>query len=582
MNILGRNLLSLTVYHLRSVARKVFGGVVIDDVVVNPDGTVTVGGEGGEPGDTVVITFPDGSVGSGQIGIDGEWEVTSPDVVDPVPGPEDLVLDVTPTPAPPGTPEIDEITPNPDGTVDVGGGGGSPGDQVEVEFPDGSVGEGEVDEDGDWDVTSPTPQDPDLDPDDLEVVITPPPAEPVIEEVECTFDSSTVSGVGARDGDTVVVTFPDGQVVQAIADALGAWSVTATLSECPLAEDLVIEVIPNPASIITLPKSVIWADIAGMEYAEVDDDGNFIIWEQMVEQILRIVGIQEPAAETIKFPTRYSGFHGVTLMDSTYIAAFDESYVVFESATQLDEATETVIPKHYTASYNLDVFKTEHTAWLLKSEGEQNRLIRYDGGDTGLLLPMFSDGNRPFIASLGAMDWVFTKDCSVSYLIDPITLAAQPGPTFDIALMNPAYASAFTTVSGRVFVIREDYSTVELHSDGSYTQIANVLGGIFGGDKYLYILGSECLRIDVSSGESEVLGLQSYYPTSGYSKGDFAIFRNTDRQTLSVTYDAGKTFETIADFGILELLSLSVESERLAVSRNYSEFNVYVYNLLAE
>ena len=280
MNILGRNLLSLTVYHLRSVVKRVFGGVVIDGVVVNADGTVTVVGSGGTPGDTVVVTFPDGTVGSGQVGIDGGWEVVSPGVVDPVPMPEDLVIDVSPTPAPPCSIAIDSITSNLDGTVVVSGCGGEPGDKVGVEFPDGSIGDGEGDEDGNWEVISPTPQNPDLDTGDLEVIITPPPAEPIIQEIDCTFDSATVLGVGARNGDTVVVTFPGGQVVEAIADVIGGWSVTATLSECPLAEELIIEVIPNPDSIIILPKNVIWADVAGMEYAEVDDNGNFIELER--------------------------------------------------------------------------------------------------------------------------------------------------------------------------------------------------------------------------------------------------------------------------------------------------------------
>ena len=54
MNILGRNLLSLTVYHLRRVVQLVIGLPVIDEVVVNPDGSVTVGGSGGTPTWTVL------------------------------------------------------------------------------------------------------------------------------------------------------------------------------------------------------------------------------------------------------------------------------------------------------------------------------------------------------------------------------------------------------------------------------------------------------------------------------------------------------------------------------------------------
>ena len=76
MNIPGRNLLSLTVYHLRRVVRLVIGSPVIDDIVVNPDGSITVTGSGGTPGQTIVVTFPDGSVGTGVVGNGGGWTVT--------------------------------------------------------------------------------------------------------------------------------------------------------------------------------------------------------------------------------------------------------------------------------------------------------------------------------------------------------------------------------------------------------------------------------------------------------------------------------------------------------------------------
>lgn len=83
-------------------------------------------------------------------------------------------VDVTTKPKP-GEPIIDVITPNPDGTVTVGGGGAKPGETVVVTFPDGSVGSGTADDSGNWSVTSPTPQPPDLDSDDLIVVSKPSP-----------------------------------------------------------------------------------------------------------------------------------------------------------------------------------------------------------------------------------------------------------------------------------------------------------------------------------------------------------------------------------------------------------------------
>lgn len=128
MNILGRNLLSLTVYHLRRVVRLVIGSPVVDGVTVNPDGTVVVGGSGGTPGQTIVITFPDGSVGTGVVGNGGGWTVTSPGAVTPVPSAPDLIIDQVPTPDKPATPEPGEVKPGDGGGTVVGGGGANPGD----------------------------------------------------------------------------------------------------------------------------------------------------------------------------------------------------------------------------------------------------------------------------------------------------------------------------------------------------------------------------------------------------------------------------------------------------------------------
>lgn len=70
MNIVGRFLLSSSVYHLR----------VSDDlgykVIKNPDGSITVDGET-VPGSGVEITWPDGTVGIPSVGSDGSWSDTS-------------------------------------------------------------------------------------------------------------------------------------------------------------------------------------------------------------------------------------------------------------------------------------------------------------------------------------------------------------------------------------------------------------------------------------------------------------------------------------------------------------------------
>ncbi|UUC20538.1 hypothetical protein NOV18_08675 [Pseudomonas asiatica] len=176
MNLPGRNLLSLTVYHLRRVVRLVIGVPTTPEpgeVKPGEGGGTVVGGGGATPGDDVEVTLPGGETGSGEVGEGGEWEVEFPEV------PHDPSLDIgdvdVTTKPKPGEPVIEVITPNPDGSVTVGGGGAKPGETVEVTFPDGSVGSGTANDNGNWTVTSPTPQPPDLDQDDLAVVSKPDP-----------------------------------------------------------------------------------------------------------------------------------------------------------------------------------------------------------------------------------------------------------------------------------------------------------------------------------------------------------------------------------------------------------------------
>lgn len=176
MNLPGRNLLSLTVYHLRRVVRLVIGVPTTPEpgeVKPGEGGGTVVGGGGSTPGDDVEVTLPGGETGSGEVGEGGEWEVEFPEV------PHDPSLDIgdvdVTTKPKPGEPVIEVITPNPDGSVTVGGGGAKPGETVEVTFPDGSTSTGTAGKDGNWEATSPTPQPPDLGSDDLTSVSKPDP-----------------------------------------------------------------------------------------------------------------------------------------------------------------------------------------------------------------------------------------------------------------------------------------------------------------------------------------------------------------------------------------------------------------------
>ncbi|MDV5387591.1 hypothetical protein [Pseudomonas juntendi] len=286
MNIVGRNLLSLTVYHLRRAIRIVIGSPVVDGIIVNPDGSVAVGGGGGTPGQTIVVTFPDGSVGTGIVGSDGGWSVTSPGAVTPVPGAADLVVDQVPTPVAPVVPEPGEVKPGEGGGTVVGGGGANPGDDVEVTLPGGETGSGEADGDGEWEVDFPeVPYDPDLDPGDIGVGTSPQPGNPVIDNITTTPDGSViVSGSGSKPGDVVTVTLPDGTTGSGVADDNGNWSVHLPGAEGSVTGpgDVTVVAQPDPmAGSVSAPDAV-YVDIAGMDFVEVDDNGNYLSWEPFV------------------------------------------------------------------------------------------------------------------------------------------------------------------------------------------------------------------------------------------------------------------------------------------------------------
>lgn len=77
MNLVGRFLLSSTVYHLRAVA-SVPGlpGDLGYEVIVNPDGSITVGGEA-PAGSEIVVTWPDGGAVDVVVDETESWTETS-------------------------------------------------------------------------------------------------------------------------------------------------------------------------------------------------------------------------------------------------------------------------------------------------------------------------------------------------------------------------------------------------------------------------------------------------------------------------------------------------------------------------
>ncbi|RXK17179.1 Ig-like domain-containing protein [Macrococcus sp. DPC7161] len=200
----------------------------------------------GTPGNTITVTFPDGSTGTAVVQPDGTWSVPVPAGVDLVggevlpvtstdpagnvsPTTNVTVSDVTPPPAPPVNPVTSEDT--------VVTGTGVPGDTITVKFPDGSTGTAVVQPDGTWSVVIPAGVDlkggevlPVVETDpagnvspasSVTVTDTTAPLAPPINTVSST--STTVTGVG-EPGNTVTVTFPDGSTSTAVVQPNGTWS----------------------------------------------------------------------------------------------------------------------------------------------------------------------------------------------------------------------------------------------------------------------------------------------------------------------------------------------------------------------
>lgn len=591
MNILGRNLLSLTVYHLRRVVQLVIGLPVIDSITANPDGTVTVGGSGGTPGQTIVITFPDGSVGTGVVGNGGGWSVTSPGAVTPVPKPGDLIIDQVPTPDKPTVPEPGEIKPGEGGGTVVGGGGATPGDDVEVTLPGGETGSGEAGSGGDWEVEFPdVPYDPDLDPGDVGVITNPKPGEPVVEHVTPNPDGSvTVGGGGATPGDQITVTFPDGSTGTGTADGNGDWTVVSPGAQSPDlgVGDVTVIAKPDPmAGSISAPDAV-YADIAGMEFVEVDDDGNYIAWEELIEQIRKIVGMSTNPGVTAKLGYNGGYAKSVVKVGSAYLVTFDFKIFIFDNLQALTAGTARVIEKNYLHNGYCGVFKTTHTGYYLRSDGGRNRLVRFDGADTSLVFDVVND-NVPDIISLGSVDWMYNSDFSISYLIDPVTLSVTLGPVFDgIRVVFAGYSGWSATGAGRTFIAGQSTTTgysgvYEISAGGSKSLVVEIPGELTAGEKYLYIksgLGVSRVNLETMVVSEFNIG---HKLLEGFSRGDFAVFRNSE-SSVTVTYDAGVTFEKI--FVIqndASLMWVDVEADRLVLTRNYREFDLLEYQLIEE
>jgi hypothetical protein len=237
-----------------SVSIEVFADVtppeppVVNPPTQTPEGLLTVTGTG-EPGGTAKVTFPDGSIVEVPVDADGNWTATSETVS--TSGDVTVVLcDDDGNESPPVTETYTDVTSpiptiitsvdqTPDGRVTVTG-TGEPGATVTVCYPNGDKVDVVVDENGEFSVTSETPQETGeisllqtdeagnpSDPTTFDYVDDLAPLPPVITDVT-TLDSGLVQvGGTAEPGSTVTVTLPDGTVETVTAGPDGTWSLTS-------------------------------------------------------------------------------------------------------------------------------------------------------------------------------------------------------------------------------------------------------------------------------------------------------------------------------------------------------------------
>ncbi|MDR0478535.1 MAG: BapA prefix-like domain-containing protein, partial [Burkholderiaceae bacterium] len=138
-------------------------------ITQNPDGTLTVKGTA-HPGDTVTVTYPDGSSTSGTADANGNFSETSNTAqttgnvtvtdTNPANNQSNSTSETWTDTTPPMTPAVGGIEQNPDGTLTVTGAAGAaePGSTVTVTFPDGSSVAGTVNADGSYSITSANPE----------------------------------------------------------------------------------------------------------------------------------------------------------------------------------------------------------------------------------------------------------------------------------------------------------------------------------------------------------------------------------------------------------------------------------------
>ena len=518
---------------------------VIDSIEITPDGSYLINGHGGRAGDVLTVTI---AVEDFELHLAGAetWHFTvTPSVIPPDIGPGDGEVGSDYVP-----PYVISITPVGDGTYTVVGGGGKIGDTLNVianavSYPV------TVRSDNGWtaivgvkDIGPVTP--PDVEVEDSYVA-------PYIISVTNNGDGTyTITGGGGRAGDKITISIEE-ESLEATIETDNAWSVTIVYTRHVDISDVEIIVSPKDLEGFVSAADAVYADVEGRGMVECVDDGRYISWESFFGVVKNFVSILTAPIAKFSLPD-YNGFPKKTIrIGSTYISVYDYKYVIY-TAQDLVSGTERVVQKNYIFGKDCNAHKTNHTAYYWEKDGDFDRLTRYDGVDSDIVVDIsaFGSNDLPMIVSLGDRDWVVNNTFSISIFVDPVTMETTQGPVYQFSMACNGESGCYVFNSHSAFFQGVSNTVVEFDSGGVAKSILGVgYNNLAATDSYLYRMGGNKLtRVDLKAYESTVvtdvpanLGLRG-----AFAVDDTVISYSTDSvvggSQISLSADKGSTWKS--------------------------------------
>jgi RecB family endonuclease NucS len=531
-------------------------------VTDNGNSTYTVIGAGGDAGDTLTVTI-DGKSYTIVTTADDSWSVIVQMQVPEVPD-VGVGSDYVP-------PYVITVTDN-GVTFIVLGGGGRVGDTLQMSYQEQSY-TVTVNVSKSWTVEV-TKFVPDVVVDDTYV---PPRVISVTNNGDGTY---TIIGVGGLAGDELHIKIGD-KTFTAIIETSNSWQVTIEFQISIDLGDIVVVVVKPSLEGYVNAADAIYADIDGLEFVEVDDEGNYIAWEQFVVEVKKYIGIAA-TPEDSGYLKYYSGYpKDIVHRNGTYISQYDNVYKIYSGS--IDSAIEVTAAKNYMTPKAFGLFSTANSAYYLKAVGSTNVLTRYDGAETSIVFN-YVDNQLAVMTDVGGKDWFCSN--TASYLIDPSTLAVTiaPLPQSVVLLASCAAGSA-----GEYILVesgsKTDSSTMILVLNKNLAEVARIPNGRFiCGDKYFFVKsGQGGLRrydaktLEVTEMESNVSVSTEASSRYGFTVGDFAIFYGAQNDKTMVTYDAGVTWSAVS-LGNPYIAGMDFDSGELIVGAQYGQANGRPYN----